>query len=109
MNFIKVDIDKEGGQISIFNNGKGIPIEMHNDQKIYVHVPQLHLTNYDDKKKMFLVVVMFRNMIVIEQPIITACPKGEYTVVRFSSLIWLGMMMTLLPLKKAYIRYGGVC
>ncbi|CAG8714470.1 10616_t:CDS:2, partial [Funneliformis mosseae] len=55
MNLIKVDIDEEGGQISIFNNGKGIPIEMHNVGKVYV--PQLIFSqlftspNYDDKEK----------------------------------------------------------
>ncbi|CAI2188326.1 10298_t:CDS:2, partial [Funneliformis geosporum] len=39
MNVIKVDIDKEGGQISVFNNGKGIPIEIHKDENVYI--PQL--------------------------------------------------------------------
>ena len=42
MNVIKVDIDKEGGQISVFNNGKGIkgiPIEIHEDENVYI--PQL--------------------------------------------------------------------
>ncbi|RIB16058.1 DNA topoisomerase [Gigaspora rosea] len=55
MNTIKVKIDKEQNLISIYNNGKGIPIEMHKDENIYV--PELifgHLltsSNYDDNEK----------------------------------------------------------
>ncbi|CAI2198167.1 7477_t:CDS:2, partial [Funneliformis geosporum] len=39
MNVIKVNIDKEEGQISVFNNGKGIPIEIHEVEDVYI--PQL--------------------------------------------------------------------
>lgn len=49
---IKVDYDKESGAISVYNNGKGIPVVMHKDHQLYV--PELifgHLlsgSNYDD-------------------------------------------------------------
>ncbi|KAM0285951.1 hypothetical protein ACHAQH_001138 [Verticillium albo-atrum] len=52
---IKVTIDREAGQISIENNGKGIPVEMHKQHGIYV--PEMifgHLltgSNYDDDEK----------------------------------------------------------
>ena len=36
MNLIKVDIDLENGSISVWNNGKGIPIEVHKEHKCYV-------------------------------------------------------------------------
>ena len=36
---IKVDIDKENNTISIFNNGEGIPVEIH--KKINVYVPEM--------------------------------------------------------------------
>jgi DNA topoisomerase-2 len=36
MRYIKVDINQETGVISVFNDGKGIPIEIHKDQKKYV-------------------------------------------------------------------------
>ncbi|KAK9768521.1 DNA topoisomerase 2 [Basidiobolus ranarum] len=55
MNVIKVNIDKENNSISIYNNGKGIPIEMHTKEKVYI--PELifgHLltsSNYDDHEK----------------------------------------------------------
>jgi DNA topoisomerase-2 len=52
---IKVTIDQKQNRISVWNNGKGIPIEMHKDHGCYV--PELvfgHLltsSNYDDKQK----------------------------------------------------------
>ncbi|OKL61497.1 DNA topoisomerase 2 [Talaromyces atroroseus] len=52
MDEIKITIDRESGQISVWNNGRGIPIEIHSKEKIYV--PELifgHLltsSNYDD-------------------------------------------------------------
>jgi DNA topoisomerase II len=55
MNSIKVNINKEEGKISIYNNGKGIPIEIHKDETVWV--PELifgHLlisSNYDDSEK----------------------------------------------------------
>ncbi|KAI9274543.1 DNA topoisomerase [Phascolomyces articulosus] len=55
MTTIKVIIDKTQNLISIHNNGKGIPIQMHKDEKVYV--PELifgHLltsSNYDDTEK----------------------------------------------------------
>jgi DNA topoisomerase-2 len=55
MNTIKVNINKEEGVISIYNNGKGIPIEIHKEEKVWV--PELifgHLltsSNYDDSEK----------------------------------------------------------
>lgn len=55
MDTIKVDIDAAKGQISIYNNGRGIPVVMHAKEGVYV--PELifgHLltsSNYDDKTK----------------------------------------------------------
>ena len=55
MDTIKVTIDPEKNLISVHNNGRGIPIEMHSKEKIYI--PELifgHLlssSNYDDDEK----------------------------------------------------------
>lgn len=55
MNSIKITIDQGKNIISVWNNGKGIPIEMHKEEKCYV--PTLifgHLltsSNYDDSEK----------------------------------------------------------
>jgi DNA topoisomerase-2 len=55
MDTLKVDIDQAEGTISVYNNGRGIPIEMHSKEKIYV--PELifgHLlagSNFDDDQK----------------------------------------------------------
>jgi DNA topoisomerase-2 len=55
MDTIKVTIDREKSVISVYNNGGGIPIEIHAKEKIYV--PELifgHLltsSNYDDKEE----------------------------------------------------------
>ncbi|THH17199.1 hypothetical protein EW146_g3569 [Bondarzewia mesenterica] len=55
MDTLKVDINIEQGTISVYNNGRGIPIEVHSKEKIYI--PELifgHLlssSNYDDEEK----------------------------------------------------------
>ncbi|OCL09200.1 type II DNA topoisomerase [Glonium stellatum] len=55
MNEIKVTIDRESGEISVRNNGRGIPIEIHEKEGIYV--PEMifgHLltsSNYDDDQQ----------------------------------------------------------
>ena len=55
MDTIKVTIDVEKNTISVYNNGRGIPIEMHSKEKMYI--PELifgHLlssSNYDDDEK----------------------------------------------------------
>ncbi|XP_046874585.1 DNA topoisomerase 2-beta isoform X2 [Hypomesus transpacificus] len=55
MSAIKITIDPESNTISIWNNGKGIPVVEHKDEKMYV--PALifgHLltsSNYDDEEK----------------------------------------------------------
>lgn len=36
MNEIKVDIDRDSGRISVYNNGKGIPVVIHKEHGIYV-------------------------------------------------------------------------
>lgn len=54
-NVIKVEIDQQKNRISVYNNGKGIPIQIHKDHNVYV--PELifgHLltsSNYDDSIK----------------------------------------------------------
>lgn len=55
MDSLKVDIDIEKGEVSIFNNGRGIPVEIHSKEGIWV--PELifgHLltsSNYNDDQK----------------------------------------------------------
>lgn len=55
MDTLKVTIDLEKGIISVYNNGRGIPIEIHSEEKIYI--PEMifgHLlagSNYDDDEK----------------------------------------------------------
>lgn len=55
MDTLKVTINVEENSISVWNNGKGIPIEMHKTEKIYI--PEMifgHLltsSNYDDDEK----------------------------------------------------------
>ncbi|KAJ3448739.1 DNA topoisomerase/gyrase [Anaeramoeba flamelloides] len=55
MTMIKVDIDQENNLVSIWNNGKGIPVVIHKKEKIYI--PELifgHLLtgeNFNDSKK----------------------------------------------------------
>ncbi|GAM89821.1 hypothetical protein ANO11243_078600 [Dothideomycetidae sp. 11243] len=54
MNEIRVWVDREKGEIAIRNNGRGIPIEIHQKEKIYI--PEMifgHLltgSNYDDNQ-----------------------------------------------------------
>ncbi|KAI9451533.1 DNA topoisomerase [Russula earlei] len=55
MDMLRVDVDVENGTISVYNNGRGIPIEIHSKEKMYI--PELifgHLlssSNYDDDEK----------------------------------------------------------
>ena len=55
MDQLKVDIDVENGCIKILNNGRGLPIEIHKEHKIYI--PEMvfgHLLtsdNYNDNEK----------------------------------------------------------
>ncbi|PWY98256.1 putative DNA topoisomerase II [Testicularia cyperi] len=54
MTALKVEIDREQGSITVWNNGHGIPIEMHDKERVYI--PELifgHLltsSNYDDNE-----------------------------------------------------------
>ncbi|EPB79848.1 DNA gyrase/topoisomerase IV, A subunit [Ancylostoma ceylanicum] len=54
MNELRVDVDREQGKITIFNNGRGLPIEIHPKEGIYV--PTLIFgnlftsSNYDDRE-----------------------------------------------------------
>eukprot|EP00736_Rhodelphis_marinus_P005637 Rmarinus@m.29818 len=55
MDTLRVDIDQESNVITVYNNGDGIPVVMHEKEKMYV--PELifgHLltsSNYDDDEK----------------------------------------------------------
>merc|ERR1719386_271179 len=55
MNTIKVEIDSKQKRIKVWNNGKGLPIQIHKEHKVFV--PELvfgHLLtsdNYDDTEK----------------------------------------------------------
>jgi DNA topoisomerase-2 len=52
---ITIDVDKENGSICVMNTGKGIPVEVHPEYKIYI--PELIFgelltsSNYDDTKE----------------------------------------------------------
>lgn len=55
MSYIKVTVDREKGEISVENDGKGIPVEIHEKEGVYI--PELvfgHLlagSNFDDDEK----------------------------------------------------------
>ncbi|KAI0175785.1 type II DNA topoisomerase [Hypoxylon sp. FL1284] len=55
MTQMKVTINRQEGQITVENNGKGIPVEMHDKEKVYI--PEMvfgHLlagSNFDDEEK----------------------------------------------------------
>ena len=55
MDIIKVNIDVENNIISVYNNGAGIPIVIHEKEKVYI--PQMIFgqllsgSNYDDEEK----------------------------------------------------------
>ena len=55
MDTMKVTVDRETGEISVYNNGRGIPVEIHDKEKIYI--PEMifgHLltsSNYDDEEQ----------------------------------------------------------
>lgn len=55
MNTIKIDIDAEKNIISVWNNGKGIPVTMHKEENMYVPTMIFgHLltsSNYNDDEK----------------------------------------------------------
>ncbi|XP_042857446.1 DNA topoisomerase 2-alpha-like isoform X2 [Penaeus japonicus] len=55
MDTIKVEIDPENNVISVFNNGKGIPVAMHKEEKMYVPTMIFgHLltsSNYNDDEQ----------------------------------------------------------
>jgi DNA topoisomerase-2 len=36
MNTIKVTIDRENNEFSVYNNGQGIPVKIHEKEKVYV-------------------------------------------------------------------------
>ncbi|TPX18909.1 uncharacterized protein E0L32_011387 [Thyridium curvatum] len=55
MSFMKITVDREGGEITVENNGKAIPVEMHEKEKVFI--PEMvfgHLlagSNFDDHEK----------------------------------------------------------
>uniref|UniRef100_A0A1A9WKD3 DNA topoisomerase 2 n=1 Tax=Glossina brevipalpis TaxID=37001 RepID=A0A1A9WKD3_9MUSC len=55
MNAIKIDIDAEKNTISVWNNGQGIPVTMHKEEKMYVPTMIFgHLltsSNYNDDER----------------------------------------------------------
>jgi DNA topoisomerase-2 len=36
MDCIKINIDRENNLISVYNNGRGIPVKMHEKEQVYV-------------------------------------------------------------------------
>ncbi|XP_032667667.1 DNA topoisomerase 2 isoform X2 [Odontomachus brunneus] len=55
MDMIKIDIDSENNTISVWNNGKGIPVVVHKEENMYVPTMIFgHLltsSNYDDEEE----------------------------------------------------------
>ncbi|KAL0111447.1 hypothetical protein PUN28_012974 [Cardiocondyla obscurior] len=55
MDMIKIDIDSENNTISVWNNGKGIPVVIHKEENMYVPTMIFgHLltsSNYDDEEE----------------------------------------------------------
>jgi len=55
VNTIKVDINKETGEISVFNNGEGIDIKIHEEYNVWIPAmifsELLTSSNYEQKKK----------------------------------------------------------
>lgn len=55
MDSLKVTIDPEANTVSVYNNGDGVPVEIHQEEKVYV--PELIFgnlltsSNYDDQEK----------------------------------------------------------
>ncbi|KAJ3300106.1 DNA topoisomerase 2 [Borealophlyctis nickersoniae] len=84
MTTIKVKIDRDKNSISVYNNGKGIPVEMHAKEKLYV--PELifgHLltsSNYDDEEEK----VYRNNMSDRSEPKIGKPLKEDYTRITFT-------------------------
>ena len=65
MSVIRININKETNTIKVFNNGRGIPVVMHKEEKILV--PTLifgHLltsSNYNDDEKKVTGICIFYN------------------------------------------------
>lgn len=55
MNCIRIDINQEENKVEIYNNGAGIPVVMHKDEKMYVPTMIFgHLltsSNYNDEEE----------------------------------------------------------
>jgi DNA gyrase/topoisomerase IV subunit B len=55
MNTIRIDINQEENKVEIYNNGAGIPVVMHKDEKMYVPTMIFgHLltsSNYNDEEE----------------------------------------------------------
>jgi len=55
MNKIKITINEKKGEVTVWNNGKGLPVTMHEKEKVYI--PELvfgHMltsSNYDDNEQ----------------------------------------------------------
>jgi chromosome condensin MukBEF MukE localization factor len=83
MDQIKVNLDLENQTISVYNNGRGIPIEMHAVEGVYV--PELifgHLltsSNYDDDEAKVICFYKIRSLVVAmdtEQSYVTSSVKN---------------------------------
>ncbi|KAJ6299415.1 hypothetical protein OIU76_020389 [Salix suchowensis] len=97
MDSLKVLIDAENNLVSVYNNGDGVPVEIHKEEGVYV--PELifgHLltsSNYDDAEKKTTggrngqkryKQVFSNNMGGKSEPMITKCKEGEnWTKVTF--------------------------
>lgn len=55
MDCIRINISRENNEVSVWNNGKGIPVQMHKDEKMYVPTMIFgHLltsSNYNDEEE----------------------------------------------------------
>nr|CBY93681.1 putative top2 protein [Oehlia diaphana] len=101
MNTIKVNINKEEGTISIYNNGKGIPIEIHKEEKFgekkvtggrngygaklaNIFSTEFIVETTDSSVSKKYRQIFRNNMSVIEEPKLTSySKKEEYTMITF--------------------------
>ncbi|KAJ7071601.1 type II DNA topoisomerase [Mycena amicta] len=90
MDTLKVEVDTEAGVISVYNNGSGIPIEIHSTENVYI--PELIFgnllagSNFDDDEKKLTgdsknghkyKQTWTENMGKMSKPKITSNPNGE--------------------------------
>ncbi|KAF1744195.1 hypothetical protein MXB_3014, partial [Myxobolus squamalis] len=83
MTTIKIDIDQVANSISIYNDGKGIPILMHKDENVYVPTHKFTLETSSRAQKKQFIQVWEDNMGKASKPQILDFKGNDYTRVTF--------------------------